>query len=56
MLNNALALSSNVVGLVVYVLLSCSGPFGILSWLFAFNAMVMAQSVLVAPVVTALVW
>lgn len=56
LLNIALALSSNVVGLVVYVLLSCSGPLGILSWLFSFNAMVMAQSVLLVPVVTALVW
>ena len=55
MLNTALALPSVVVGLVVYLLLSRSGPLGFLGWLFSFNAMVLAQSVLVLPVVTALV-
>ena len=55
MLNTALALPSVVVGLVVYLLLSRSGPLGFLGWLFSFNAMVLAQSVLVLPIVTALV-
>ena len=55
LLNTALALPSVVVGLVVYLLLSRSGPLGFLGWLFSFKAMVMAQSVLVLPVVTALV-
>jgi tungstate transport system permease protein len=53
-LNTALALPSVVVGLVVYLLLSRSGPLGFLGWLFSFQAMVMAQSLLVLPVVTAL--
>jgi tungstate transport system permease protein len=54
-LNTALALPSVVVGLVVYLLLSRSGPLGFLGWLFSFQAMVLAQAVLVLPVVTALV-
>jgi tungstate transport system permease protein len=55
LLNTALALPSVVVGLVVYLLLSRSGPLGFLDWLFSFKAMVLAQAVLVLPVVTALV-
>ncbi len=55
LLNTALALPSVVVGLLVYLLLSRSGPLGFLGWLFSFKAMVLAQSVLVLPVVTALV-
>ncbi|RYF37483.1 MAG: ABC transporter permease subunit, partial [Comamonadaceae bacterium] len=53
-LNTALALPSVVVGLVVYLLLSRSGPLGFLGWLFSFQAMVLAQAILVLPVVTAL--
>jgi tungstate transport system permease protein len=40
--------------LLVYLLLSRSGPLGFLGWLFSFPAMVVAQSLLVLPVVTAL--
>ncbi|MGI9132493.1 MAG: ABC transporter permease, partial [Rhodoferax sp.] len=53
-LNTLLAVPSVVVGLVVYLLLSRSGPLGFLGWLFSFKAMVLAQAVLVLPVVTAL--
>ena len=53
-LNTFLAVPSVVVGLVVYLLLSRSGPLGFLGWLFSFKAMVLAQTVLVLPVVTAL--
>ena len=53
-LNTLLALPSVVVGLVVYLLLSRSGPLGFLGWLFSFKAMVLAQVILVLPVVTAL--
>ena len=42
-------------GVVVYLLLSRSGPLGFLGWLFSFKAMVLAQALLVLPVVTALV-
>ena len=54
LLNTVLALPSVVVGLLVYLLLSRSGPLGFLGWLFSFKAMVLAQAVLVLPVVAAL--
>lgn len=53
-LNTFLAVPSVVVGLVVYLLLSRSGPLGFLGWLFTFKAMVVAQVLLVLPVCTAL--
>ncbi len=54
LLNTALAVPAVVVGLVVYLLLSRSGPLGFLGWLFSFQAMVLAQAILVLPLVTAL--
>jgi len=54
LLNTFLAVPSVVVGLVIYLLLSRSGPLGFLGWLFSFQAMVLAQAVLVLPLVTAL--
>jgi tungstate transport system permease protein len=54
LLNTLLALPSVVVGLVVYLLLSRSGPLGFLGWLFSFKAMVLAQAILVLPVCMAL--
>lgn len=54
LLDTLLAVPSVVVGLVVYLLLSRSGPLGALGWLFGFKAMVLAQTLLVLPVVTAL--
>ncbi|MBD3893504.1 ABC transporter permease [Hydrogenophaga sp.] len=54
LLNTLLAVPSVVVGLVVYLLLSRSGPLGFLGWLFSFEAMVLAQTLLVLPLVTAL--
>jgi ABC-type tungstate transport system substrate-binding protein len=53
-LNTLLALPSVVVGLVVYLLLSRAGPLGPLGILFTPSAMVVAQSILVLPVVAAL--
>jgi tungstate transport system permease protein len=53
-LNTSLALPSVVVGLAVYLLLSRAGPLGFLGWLFSFPAMVLAQTLLVLPVATAL--
>jgi tungstate transport system permease protein len=53
-LNTLLALPSVVVGLLVYLLLSRSGPLGFLGWLFSFKAMVLAQTLLVLPVAAAL--
>lgn len=40
-----------VVGLVVYLLLSRSGPLGGLAWLFTPRAMIMAQTILSAPLI-----
>lgn len=53
-LNTLMAVPAVVVGLVVYLLLSRSGPLGFLGWLFDFPAMVAAQSLLVLPIATAL--
>jgi ABC-type tungstate transport system substrate-binding protein len=53
-LNTLLALPSVVVGLVVYLLLSRSGPLGAWGILFTPRAMVVAQTILVFPVVAAL--
>ena len=38
-----------VVGLFVYLMLSRSGPFGPLGWLFTPKAMVVAQSIIALP-------
>jgi ABC-type tungstate transport system substrate-binding protein len=54
LLNTLLALPSVVVGLVVYLLLSRAGPLGSLGILFTPAAMIIAQSLLVLPVVAAL--
>ncbi len=54
LLNTLLALPSVVVGLVVYLLLSRAGPLGSLGILFTPAAMVVAQTVLVVPLVAAL--
>ncbi|QJR09291.1 Tungstate uptake system permease protein TupB [Usitatibacter rugosus] len=53
-LNALLALPSVVVGLVVYLLLSRAGPFGSLGILFTPKAIVIAQALLVLPIVAAL--
>jgi len=54
LVNTLLALPSVVVGLVVYLLLSRSGPLGSWGILFTPTAMVIAQTILVFPVVAAL--
>jgi tungstate transport system permease protein len=43
-----------VAGLLVYLLLSRSGPLGVLELLYTPTAMIIAQSVLVTPIVAAL--
>ena len=53
-INAALGIPSVVVGLVVYLALSRSGPLGFLGVLFTPTAMVVAQTVLIAPMVAAL--
>ena len=54
LLNTALALPSVVVGLLLYLLLSRSGPLGSWGILFTPTAMVIAQSILVVPLIAAL--
>src|SRR5258708_36099585 len=54
-LSNALmGLPPVVAGLVIYLLLSRSGPLGRFGLLFTPGAMIIAQSVLVAPIIAAL--
>jgi tungstate transport system permease protein len=53
-LNTLLAVPSVVVGLLVYVMLSRSGPLGGLGWLFSVKAMIVAQTLLILPIVVAL--
>ena len=53
--NALLGLPPVVVGLALYLLLSRSGPLGALTILFTPAAMVLAQTVLALPIVTALV-
>ncbi|MFN3629773.1 MAG: ABC transporter permease [Casimicrobiaceae bacterium] len=54
LLNAAMALPPVVVGLTVYLLLSRSGPLGALGWLFTPAGMVLAQTLLIAPIIAAL--
>jgi len=53
-LNALMGLPPVVVGLCVYLLLSRSGPLGSFGLLFTPQAMVIAQTVLVAPIIAAL--
>ncbi len=53
-MNTLLALPSVVVGLLVYLMLSRSGPLGSWGILFTPTAMVIAQSILVVPLIAAL--
>ncbi len=53
-LNAFMGLPPVVVGLAMYLMLSRSGPLGFLGLLFTPQAMIMAQAVLVTPIVAAL--
>jgi tungstate transport system permease protein len=53
-LNALMGLPPVVAGLVIYLLLSRSGPLGSLGLLFTPTAMVIAQAVLIAPILAAL--
>ena len=54
LMNALMGLPPVVVGLLVYLMLSRSGPLGVLELLYTPAAMVIAQVVLVTPIVTAL--
>ncbi len=53
-LNALMGLPPVVVGLTIYLLLSRAGPLGSMGLLFTPTAMVIAQTVLVAPIIAAL--
>lgn len=54
LLNAFMGLPPVVVGLVVYLMLSRAGPLGVLGLLFTPTAMIIAQCILVTPIVAAL--
>jgi tungstate transport system permease protein len=53
-LNALMGLPPVVVGLIVYLLLSRSGPFGVLGLLFTPTAMIIAQVIIVAPLIASI--
>ncbi len=55
MLNGMMGLPPVVVGLLVYLLLSRAGPLGALGMLFTPSAMMIAQALLIFPIIAALV-
>ena len=54
LLYTGMGLPPVVVGLFVYLMLSRSGPFGMLSWLFTSSAMIVAQVIIAFPLVAGL--
>jgi len=53
-LNALMGLPPVVVGLVIYILLSRSGPFGVLGLLFTPAAMVIAQVIIIGPIIASI--
>jgi tungstate transport system permease protein len=53
-INALMGLPPVVVGLVVYILLSRSGPFGVLNLLFTPTAMIIAQVIIITPVIASI--
>ena len=53
-LNALMGLPPVVVGLIVYILLSRSGPFGVLGLLFTPTAMVIAQVIIITPLIASI--
>jgi len=54
LLNAFMGLPPVVIGLIVYLMLSRAGPLGVLGLLFTPQAMIIAQCLLIAPIVAAL--
>ncbi|PTW60965.1 tungstate transport system permease protein [Breoghania corrubedonensis] len=54
LLNSLMGLPPVVVGLAVYLMLSNAGPLGVLQLLYTPGAMIIAQALLVTPIVAAL--
>ncbi|HSG37268.1 MAG TPA: ABC transporter permease [Paracoccaceae bacterium] len=53
-LNALMGLPPVVVGLIVYVLLSRSGPLGVLGLLFTTSAMIIAQVIIITPIIASI--
>ena len=54
LLNALMGLPPVVVGLIVYILLSRSGPFGVLGLLFTPSAMIIAQVIIITPLIASI--
>ena len=50
-MNALMGLPPVVIGLMVYVILSRSGPLGVLGLLFTTSAMVIAQTIIISPII-----
>jgi len=53
-INALMGLPPVVVGLIVYILLSRSGPFGVLGLLFTPTAMIIAQVIIITPLIASI--
>jgi tungstate transport system permease protein len=53
-LNSLMGLPPVVVGLIVYLLLSRAGPFGVLGLLFTPTAMIIAQVIIITPLIASI--
>lgn len=53
-INALMGLPPVVVGLIVYIMLSRSGPFGVLGLLFTPTAMIIAQVVIITPIIASI--
>ncbi|MGI9350445.1 MAG: ABC transporter permease [Rhizobiaceae bacterium] len=53
-LNALMGLPPVVVGLIVYIMLSRSGPFGVLNLLFTPTAMIIAQVIIITPLIASI--
>ncbi len=51
-----MGLPSVVVGLVVYMLLMRRGPLGFLNWLFTIQGMVIAQTIIITPIICGMIF
>jgi len=54
LMNSLMGLPPVVVGLLIYLMLSNAGPLGVLQLLYTPTAMIIAQSVLITPIIAAL--
>lgn len=54
LLNALMGLPPVVVGLIVYILLSRSGPFGVFGLLFTPTAMIIAQIIIITPLIASI--